>query len=181
MTMTTKSDLRRWLIYKTAHGLPVEQWSELRNTHGPGVEIVLSNGTSSGDHHKLLEVGDRTHIYEEMRVPEAAHPDRPNGNTHWRKSAWVVASVEVYSPDIPIGMEFDEIVVYTCDYAPLPDEENPWVLKAPPVDLRHYLSESDESIELMGITREKLKAMCLERYGTTTLPQSSAQTVGAGI
>ena len=53
--------------------------------------------------------------------------DEAGRKTHSRFTPWVVESVEAYVPDLPIGQRFDEVVICTCAYSPLPEAENPWV------------------------------------------------------
>ncbi|MEA5549375.1 hypothetical protein VB713_00010 [Anabaena cylindrica UHCC 0172] len=43
----------------------------------------------------------------------------PEAKTHYRLSDWEVTSVETYTPDIPVGMGFDMIVICYCKYAPI--------------------------------------------------------------
>ena len=56
-----------------------------------------------------------------------AEVDGVTRNTHHRPGPWSVETVESYLPDLPMGTEFGEVVICTCDYTPLPDDENPWV------------------------------------------------------
>ena len=52
--------------------------------------------------------------------------ERPT-TTHHRPGPWTVERVESYPADLPTGTEFDEIIICTCGYAPLPEDENPWI------------------------------------------------------
>jgi hypothetical protein len=39
--------------------------------------------------------------------------------THYRQSDWEVTRVEAYTPEIPVGMGFDMIVICYCQYSPV--------------------------------------------------------------
>jgi hypothetical protein len=70
------------------------------------------------------------------RLPEfkqddqAATFDHRGGITHRRLSPWCVAKIDEYVGNTG-QEEMGEVLIAYCDYAPLPDRENPWVETQP--------------------------------------------------
>ncbi|MGB3491343.1 MAG: hypothetical protein WBA57_01350 [Elainellaceae cyanobacterium] len=56
---------------------------------------------------------------EFIRVDQFADPNYPQSSTHYRQSDWEVTRVEPYTPDLPVGMDFDMIVICHCKYSPI--------------------------------------------------------------
>jgi hypothetical protein len=72
------------------------------------------------------------------RLPEFKHDDAAatfdhrGGVTHQRLSPWNVSRVDEYVGNT--GQEtMDDVVIAYCAYAPLPENENPWVEMAPAI------------------------------------------------
>lgn len=106
--------MSRLIIYKAP-------WSELSKA---GVSTTFPDGGSSDILSQKIDysdsappqIGDRTLEFLENGHLEASST---------RLSPWRVAKVEEYAANTGVE-EFSEVVVATCEYAPLPDASNPW-------------------------------------------------------
>jgi hypothetical protein len=52
-------------------------------------------------------------------VDQFADLSSPESKTHYRQSDWEVTIVEAYTPEIPVGMGFDMVVICYCKYSPI--------------------------------------------------------------
>ena len=74
------------------------------------------------------QVGDRR-ITERTRFPESIDPRFPEANTHFRPGPWVISSPgQSYIADLPVGQDYQEVIIYKCSFQPLSEAENPWIL-----------------------------------------------------
>ncbi len=69
--------------------------------------------------------GDR--IREYKRDVEGSTFDHGRSTTHYRKSPWIVSSIEEYVANVDGLQKYTEVIFCYCDYQPLTDLENPWV------------------------------------------------------
>lgn len=106
--------MSRLIIYKAP-------WSELAKA---GVAVTFPDGGSSDILSQTIDfsdgappqVGDRT-----LKVKDHGHLEASST----RRSLWRVTKVEEYAANT--GMEeFSEVVVATCEYSPLSEEDTPW-------------------------------------------------------
>ncbi|MGB3559562.1 MAG: hypothetical protein WBD58_18100 [Geitlerinemataceae cyanobacterium] len=66
-------------------------------------------------------------LSEYKRDPASSTFNHGGATTHFRKSPWVVVSVEEYVANVEGMQKYSEVAICYCDYLPLPEEENPWI------------------------------------------------------
>lgn len=59
------------------------------------------------------------------RPPVFSGVDSVGSRTHYRDGDWAVETVEVFTPDIPLGTGIDTIVICWCEYDPIEIEPTP--------------------------------------------------------
>jgi hypothetical protein len=100
----------KWVIFREAEGQSLAgDWKERKLAHSNLLTfIVAEHYDSTGS--EPPEAGYRPTEYRSATSEHVAQ---------YRKGDWVVVRTEVFVPNIPIGNEFDEIVVCYCVYDPI--------------------------------------------------------------
>ena len=84
-------------------------WEDRKFAHTNALtNILCTHYDCTGS--ELPEVGYR---------PSEHNNEHGNGSTHYRDGDWEVSKVDVFTPDIPVGNIYDEIVVCSCVYKPI--------------------------------------------------------------
>lgn len=118
------TDRRKVFFYPVPGQTSQSHWQSGTHACSDRSLTMLLAEHSSGSGKPSPDVGYRLGEYK--RDSDSSSFDHGGSTTHYRKSPWVVASVEEYVANT--GTEkFSEVVFCYCDYAPLPDEENPWI------------------------------------------------------
>lgn len=84
--------------------------------------LLAEHSDSSGQ--SSPEPGYRLNEYK--RDSESASFHHGRSTTHYRKSPWIVVSVEEYIANLEGRQKYGEVVICYCDYLPLAESENPW-------------------------------------------------------
>lgn len=104
-------------LFVAADSAPYAQTSQLYAQGGAGIITSHVGGDAVSSGYRPLA--------QTMRSKQDADPALPLANTHSKPGPWVVTGeAEVYPGT---GGEYSEILIYRCDYAPIPETENPWV------------------------------------------------------
>lgn len=106
--------MRKWIVFRAEKGQP--GWQERKYAHTGSLTKTLAEHYDCSDK-QLPEPGYRPPEF--IRVEEFVDPQYPKAKTHYRVSDWEVTRVETYTPDIPVGMGFDMIVICYCKYSPI--------------------------------------------------------------
>jgi hypothetical protein len=106
--------------------------------------LLAEHSDSSGK--ASPDVGYRLSEYK--RDPASSTFNHGGATTHFRKSPWVVVSVEEYIANLEGMQKYGEVAICYCDYVPLPEEENPWL----------ELQKSTISPDSFGGDRESFEA-----------------------
>lgn len=78
----------------------------------------------------IPQQGDR--LTEYKCDDQATTFDHRGGTTHYRPSPWQVTQVEEYVGNT--GLEaMQQVAIAYCAYAPLPEQDNPWLEMAPAI------------------------------------------------
>ncbi|HLP90284.1 MAG TPA: hypothetical protein VK184_17065 [Nostocaceae cyanobacterium] len=104
----------KWIVFRAEKGQP--GWQERKYAHTGSLTKTLAEHYDCSDK-QLPEPGYRPPEF--IRVEEFVDPQYPKAKTHYRVSDWEVTRVETYTPDIPVGMGFDMIVICYCKYSPI--------------------------------------------------------------
>ncbi len=105
--------IRRWILFRAEQRQP--GWEERKYAHSGSLTKTLAEQYDCSDQ-PLPEPGYR--LPEFVRVEQFVDPSFLAAKTHYRQSDWEVVHVETYTPEIPVGMGFDVIVVCHCQYSP---------------------------------------------------------------
>lgn len=110
-----------WILYRAADsdvsGEPREM-SNSRTTFLGGLTSILTESWDYGSN-PLPKAGDRFSITKKSGHTTNGWPD-----TYSAPSDWVVTDVRVYETEP--GADYDRIVVCTCLYAPIPEDQRQW-------------------------------------------------------
>jgi len=106
--------MRKWIVFRAEKRQP--RWKERKYAHTDSLTKTLFEHYDCSDQ-ELPEPGYRPPEF--MRVEQFVDPSYPEANTHYRQSDWEVTRVETYTPDIPVGMDYDMIVICHCKYNPI--------------------------------------------------------------
>ena len=129
--------MRKYIIFMAEDGQP--NWEERKLQHTGGCTDILTEYYDSSD--SPIAIGYRPTEYKQE--PEFVDPQFSGATTHQRRGEWEVQRIESYVPDLPLGTNFNEIVICYCIYNPI---ESPWTLQSKPAI----------SIESFGGDREAL-------------------------
>ncbi len=106
--------MRKWIVFRAEKRQP--GWENRKYAHTGSLTKTLF------EHYDCSGKADPEPGYrppEFIRVDQFADPDCPEATTHYRQSDWEVVRVEAYTPEIPVGMGFDMIVICYCKYSPI--------------------------------------------------------------
>lgn len=106
--------MRKWIIFRAEKRQPGGE--DRKYAHTGSLTKNLCEHYDCSDK-PLPKIGYRPPEF--IQVMDAIDPDYPEAKTHYRQSNWEVVRVETYTPDIPVGMSFDTIVICYCKYSPL--------------------------------------------------------------
>jgi hypothetical protein len=106
--------MKKWIIFRADKHQP--GGLDRKYAHTGSLTKNLFEHIDSSDS-ELPEPGYRP--LEFSQLEEAVDPQYPLAKTHYKKSDWEVVRVEVYTPDVCVGMSFDMIVVCICQYNPI--------------------------------------------------------------
>jgi len=106
--------MRKWIVFRAEKRQP--GWQGRKYAHTGSLTKTLAEHYDCSDR-GLPEPGYRPSEF--IQVKEAIDPNFPGSKTHYRDSDWEVTRVETYTPDIPVGMGFDMIVICYCKYSPI--------------------------------------------------------------
>jgi hypothetical protein len=106
--------MRKWIIFRAEKRQP--GWKERKYAHSGSLTKTLFEHYDCSDQ-PLPEAGYRPPEF--IRVDQFAEANFPASSTHYRPSDWEVTRVETYSPDLPVGMEFDLMVICYCKHSPI--------------------------------------------------------------
>jgi hypothetical protein len=106
--------MRKWIVFRAEKRQP--GWQDRKYAHTGSLTKTLAEHYDCSDQ-ALPEPGYR--LPEFIRVDQFADPQYPEAKTHYRLSDWEVNNVEIYTPDISVGMGFDMIVICYCKYSPI--------------------------------------------------------------
>ncbi|WP_413167881.1 hypothetical protein ACL6C3_14370 [Capilliphycus salinus ALCB114379] len=112
--------MRKWIIFRAEKRQP--GWQERKYAHTGSLTKTLFEHYDCSDS-PLPEPGYRPPEF--IKVEQFSDSQYPEAKTHHRQSDWEVSRVEVYSPDLPVGMDFDMIVICYCQYNPINAPLNP--------------------------------------------------------
>lgn len=118
--------MSRLVIFK-AKGLNAPEWEGRTLQPSGALTDILSQHF---DYSIKPAPGPGYRLLEFKHDPESATFDHQGSATHHRESPWRVARVDEYVGNTG-QEEMAELLIAYCDYAPLPEEENPWVEMAP--------------------------------------------------
>ncbi len=106
--------MRRWIVFRAEKRQP--GWQERKYAHTGSLTKTLFEHYDCSDQ-SLPTPGYRPSEF--IQVQSFADPNYPNASTHHRLSDWEVTRVETYTPDNPVVMDFDLIVICYCKYSPI--------------------------------------------------------------
>lgn len=106
--------MKKWIVFRADKRQP--GGLERKYAHTGSLTKNLFEHFDSSDS-ALPEPGYRPPEF--VRIEESISPHFPLASTHRRDSDWEVVRVETYTPDIPLGMCFDMIVICICQYKPI--------------------------------------------------------------
>ncbi|MEO1353415.1 MAG: hypothetical protein AAFW84_32410 [Cyanobacteria bacterium J06635_15] len=140
-----------------------KRWSTLTRPDGSQIQVQTLEQHLDCSGKPAPEPGYR--LSETKRDMDAAtHYHMDSSYTHYRPGPWRVSRVESYVPDLPVGTEFAEIVVCTCEYTPLP-EDTPWREYNVPVVTLDSFGGDEAAFEAFLTTDEAKKLGVLESAG----------------
>ena len=97
-------------------------WDTLNKAN---VHSIFPDGGASDILSQRLDYSDSAPPVQGERLTEYDDSQGYLSPTLYRQSPWVVRAVERFTAET--GTEFvDAVVIATCDYSPLPTDENPW-------------------------------------------------------
>ncbi|MEB3281823.1 MAG: hypothetical protein VKK42_23160 [Lyngbya sp.] len=106
--------MRKWIVFRAEKRQP--GWQERKYAHTGSLTKTLFEHYDCSDS-PLPEPGYRPPEF--IKVEQFCDSQYPEAKTHHRQSDWEVSRVEVYRPDLPVGMDFDMIVICYCQYNPI--------------------------------------------------------------
>jgi hypothetical protein len=106
--------MRKWIIFRAEKRQP--GWEDRKYAHTGSLTKTLFEHYDCSDR-ALPEIGYRPPEF--IRVDQLAAPSDLESKTHYRQSDWEVVRVEAYTPEIPMGMGFDMIVICYCKHSPI--------------------------------------------------------------
>jgi hypothetical protein len=106
--------MRKWIIFRAEKRQP--GWKERKYAHTGSLTKILFEHYDCSDK-AMPEPGYRPPEF--VRVEQFADEHYPAASTHHRLSDWEVTRVETYTPDVPVGNDFDMMVVCYCQYSPI--------------------------------------------------------------
>ena len=107
----------RLSLFVAADSAPYAQAAQFYSQGGAGIITSQIGGDAVAPGYRPMA--------ETMRDESNADPSMPLAKTHSKAGPWVVSGeAEVYPGT---GGEYSEILIYRCDYAPIPESDNPWV------------------------------------------------------
>jgi hypothetical protein len=106
--------MRKWIVFRAEKRQP--GWEKRKYAHTGSLTKTIAEHYDCSDK-PLPEPGYRP--LEFIRVEQLADSSAPDAKTHYRQSDWEVSRVETYTPDIPVGMGFDMIVICYCKHNPV--------------------------------------------------------------
>jgi hypothetical protein len=112
--------MRRWIVFRAEKHQP--GWENRQYAHTGSLTRTLFEHYDCSDK-ALPEPGYRPPEF--IAVDQFTDPSYPQATTHYRESDWEVVRVEDYTPDIPLGTDFDMIVICYCKYSPINAPLNP--------------------------------------------------------
>ncbi len=112
--------MRKWIVFRADKRQP--GGLDRKYAHTGSLTSTLAEHYDCSDS-ELPEPGYRPPAF--IQVPDAVDPTAPGAKTHYRKSDWEVTRVETYTPDIPVGMGYDMIVICYCQYSPIDSPLHP--------------------------------------------------------
>ncbi len=114
------------------------------------------------DYSGRAKINDQERMGTEKKIdPDSADPRFPGAVTHQRLGPWLIDDdYEEYIPDIPTHA-YNAVYTFKFSYAPLPDEENPWVK----IERTQDLSNLPRQVLLdMGLSEEQIDSGVLEQF-----------------
>lgn len=106
--------MKKWIIFRADKRQPGGTERKYAHT-GSLTKNLFEHFDSSGS--PLPEPGYRPPEF--IQIEDEINPQFPLASTHYKKSDWEVVRVEVYTPEISMGADFDMIVLCTCQYNPV--------------------------------------------------------------
>ncbi len=106
--------MRKWIVFRAEKRQP--GWKDRKYAHTGSLTKTLFEHYDCSDK-ALPKLGYRPPEF--IRVDQFTDSNYPESSTHYRQSDWEVTRVETYTPDIPVGMDFDMVVICYCKYSPI--------------------------------------------------------------